>query len=120
MSLLCGIMLIFAGATRSVAAGSDDDAAKDAYWQTHSLVFASVVGSTQTGGERPKSEISLRPKLRLSGALDPGKIRELPAEVDPKRYGKAFKLPPAGAFVLVVLVKSGERYVVWPDRASFM
>ena len=114
MAIACTI-----GAVRSVAATTDDPAS-DTYWQTHSLVLASVTGFSETKGERPKTGISLRPKLRLSGTLDPGKVPELSAEVDPRLYGKEFKLPSAGAFVLVVLVKNGDVYIVSHDRPAFM
>ena len=105
---------------RPVGGADDDDPASDTYWQTHSLVLASVVRTNETRGERPKTEISLRPKLNVSGILDPGKVPELSAEVDPKFYGKNFRLPPARVLILVVLEKKGDKYAVSRKRPAYM
>jgi hypothetical protein len=94
--------------------------ADDVSWQTHNLVFASIAGTADTKGESPRLEISMRPTLRLSGTLDPGKVPKLSAEINPRNYGEHFYLPPVGASVLVVLVQQGEAYSVSSVRLDFM
>ena len=61
----------------------------------------------------------LRPQLRLTGEVDPGKQPEISARADLSQLGAGFKLPAAGAKVLVVLERSGDSYSVLPKRADF-
>ena len=97
-----------------------DDPAVDAYWRTHSLVFAAVVGTQEINGDLPKLLISLRPKLRLSGTLDPGKVPEFSAEISKPADGKEFKLPGAGTLVLALVVQEKDTFRIPPDTPAFM
>jgi hypothetical protein len=108
------------GLVYPVVAAPVDSPAEDTYWQSHSLVFATIAGTTEMKGDKPTSVLSLRPKLRLSGTLDPGKVPELSARIDPTIYGMKFKMPATGDVVLVVLVRNDKEYAVSPDRPVFM
>ena len=114
MRLMRRIVVIFLAASPAYTANAapTENGADDAYWQTHSVVYASIVGTTQTTGEKPKTEIALRPTLRLSGRFDPGKLPEVSAEIDPASYGANFKMPAPGVMVLVVLEQKGDAYLV--------
>ncbi len=87
------------------------------YWKAHSLIVAKLKESSDKEG---RTRLLLRPKLRLSGPLDPGNTTEIAAEIDPERYGKNFKVPRANAFVLVLLTKKNDSYFVSPELETFM
>src|SRR4029077_5433942 len=80
----------------------------------------SIAGTSESKGHKASITVVMRPKLRLSGTLDPGKVPEFSAAIELARYGKQFRMPAVGAVVLAVIVKSGKEYAVSPERPSFM
>jgi hypothetical protein len=99
---------------------ADVEGADDAYWQTHSLVFAALTGTSTPPVNAQPTEITLRPKLRLSGTLDPGKLPEFKAKVDSANFGESFKIPAVGSMVLVLVVHDENGYSVPTTKPKFM
>ena len=97
-----------------------DVGTEDVYWQTHSLIFGSIAATSESQGENPTTDLKLKPVLRISGSIDPGKVPELSATIEPKKFGVGFRIPSVGSSVLVLLVQKGEAYSVPPDRLDFM
>jgi hypothetical protein len=94
--------------------------AADQYWETHSLVYADVAGTTESGGETPRYIFDLRPKLTLSGAFDAGKTPEVSASIALKDLGPNFKSSSIGPKAIVVLVRKGDSYSISPEHPAFM
>jgi hypothetical protein len=94
--------------------------AEDGYWETHSLVYAELAGTTKSEGHSPEYTLDLRPKLTLSGAFDCGKTPEVSVSVALKDLGPNFKLSSLGSNMLVVLVRTGDSYSISPEQPAFM
>jgi len=94
--------------------------ADDHYWETHSLIFADVVGTTKSDGQTPQYSFDLRPKLTLSGAFDAGKTPEVSASIALKHLGPTFKSSSIGPKAIVVLVRTGDSYAISPEHPAFM
>ncbi len=122
MRLTCRIiaMILIASPLNLANAAPAEKGANEDYWQTHSVVFGVIVGAITTAGEKPKTEISLQAKLRLSGTFDPGKVPEVSVDIDPTAYDASFKMPAVGATVLVVLEHKGITYLVPRELTNFM
>jgi hypothetical protein len=90
------------------------------FWETHSLVYAELVGTAKSEGHPPENVLDLRPKLALSGAFDCGKTPKVSASVAMKNPGSQFNLSSLGSKVLVVLTRSGDSYSITADSTPFM
>jgi hypothetical protein len=94
--------------------------AEDQYWETHSLIFADVLGTAESGGQSPQYSFDLRPKLTLSGAFDAGKTPEVSASAALKELGPSFKPTSIGPKAIVILVRKGDSYSISPEQPAFM
>ena len=95
-------------------------AAHDPYWQTHSVVYAVAKSVVEPRRGEQFPSVVLRPQIRLSGEFDPGRIPEVTAPIDWKKFGPQFQPLPVDAKVLVLLEWTSDGYRVASDRPGFM
>ena len=100
-------------------AGNDNDAADPGYWRSHSVVYADIKSIVEPKGDEKWHTIVLRPQLRLTGQFDPGKVSEISARINWKKFGPFLTLT-FHAKVLVLLQSTKEGYWIASERQSFM
>jgi hypothetical protein len=101
-------------------AAQSEDREEASYWGSHSVIYAEIAAVARPGGDDKSWTIKLRPQLRLTGEVDPGKQPEISVKADLSQLGAGFKLPAAGTKVLAVVVRSGDSYSLLPTRIQFM
>lgn len=97
--------------------GLFDTPAPSGFWRSHCLICADVDAVRYPETMGPAAQLTLLPKMTISGQFDAGKTPTITVEA---RVRAGISLPTAGDKILILLARDGDSYSVYPERAEFM
>ena len=90
------------------------------YWMSHSLVYAELAAINDPVPGQPQHTLLLRPRVTLSGSLDPGLVPELTATMDIQKFGPMLQPLAMRSKVLVLVRDTGSAYSVAAEGPEYM